>query len=302
MRVLIMGNKANPKALDASFQLIAYLQTLNLEPVLLDVQDIPESSFPYSGQPLTAINEGLQGDFALSVMLGGDGTVLHGARIAALLGAPVLGANYGHLGFLCNNVDDDGLIATVAAALAGEVSVEDRTTLRIDVVCDGDEEALESGQQLEGPRTFFAVNEVTISRGADGSIVDFGYEISGNYVARMRGDGLVISTATGSTAYALSAGGPLVAPGHRGLVVVPLAPHSLVSRAVVTEHQDIVEVKFIDDPRYSKVSLFVDGDTLVFPTPIRRVIVRAGEYPLKLAKYRKTSFYEQISRTFFNQE
>lgn len=301
MHALIVGNKANSKALDASFQLVAYFQAIGIEPVLLDVQDIPGSSFVYSDGNLASIDERLTADdYVLAITLGGDGTILHGARITTLMDVPTLGANFGHLGFLCNEVDD-GLISTVAAALAGDVSIENRSTLRIDVVCDGDEEAIEAGEGPDGPRAFFAVNEVSIARGAAGKIVDYGYEISGNYVARMRGDGLVVASATGSTAYALSVGGPLVAPGHRGMVVVPIAPHTLNSRAVVTEHQDVIEVKLIDDPRYSEVSLFVDGDLLEFSSPIRRVLVRCGENPLKLVKYRKTSFYEQISRTFFNQ-
>ena len=146
------------------------------------------------------------------------------------------------------------------------------------------------------------MNEVSIARGAAGKIVDFGYEVSGDYVARMRGDGLIVASATGSTAYALSAGGPLVAPGHRGMIVVPIAPHTLNSRAVLTEQHDVVEVKLIDDPRYSDVTLFIDGDPLEFDEPIRRVIVRCGDTPLRLVKYKKTSFYEQISHTFFSQQ
>ena len=74
-----------------------------------------------------------------------------------MMDVPVLGANFGHLGFLCNEVDD-GLIATVAAALAGDVSIEKRSTLRIDVVCDGDDEIREAGEEVAGPRSFFAVN------------------------------------------------------------------------------------------------------------------------------------------------
>ncbi len=301
MRVLIIGNQANPKALDASFQLVAYLQAIGLEPVLLDVRDLPDSSFTYGAGKLFDIDKRLEGDFALAITLGGDGTVLHSARITTMMDVPVLGANFGHLGFLCNEVDD-GLIATVAAALAGDVSIEKRCTLRIDVVCDGDDEVREAGEEVEGPRSFFAVNEVSIARGAAGKIVDFGYEVSGNYVARMRGDGLIVASATGSTAYALSAGGPLVAPGHRGMIVVPIAPHTLNSRAVLTEQHDVVEVKLIDDPRYSDVTLFIDGDPFEFDDPIRRVIVRCGDTPLRLVKYKKTSFYEQISHTFFSQQ
>ncbi len=298
MRVLIIGNRANPKALDAVFQIMTYLQTLDIEPVVLDVTDIPPSSFVYSGAAITDISPELAGDFVLAITLGGDGTILHSARITTMLDVPVFGANFGHLGFLCNEVDE-GIVPMLAAALSGDVTVDKRTTLRIDVVCEGDEETLEAGKPIEGPRTFFAVNEISIARGAKGHIVDFNVDIAGDFVAHMRGDGVVIATATGSTAYALSAGGPLIAPGYRGLVVVPVAPHTLSSRPIVTESQDVVEVTLTQDDRQEEISLFADGDSLKLERPVRRVIVRGAEVPLRLMKYRKTSFYKQLSQTFF---
>ena len=301
MRVLIIGNKANPRAFDAVFQMIAYFQSLDIEPVVLDVTDIPPSSFVYSGSPITEISEALVGDFIMAITLGGDGTILHSARITTMLDVPVFGANFGHLGFLCNEVDE-GIIPMLAAALSGDVTVDARTTLRIDVVCEGDEEVLERGEAHDGPRTFFAVNEISIARGAMGHIVDFDVEIAGDLVAHMRGDGVVVATATGSTAYALSAGGPLIAPGYRGLVVVPVAPHTLSSRPVVTESQDVVEVTLTKDDRQEEISLFADGDALKFDRPVRRVIVRCGDVPLRLMKYRKTSFYKQLSQTFFGEK
>ncbi len=298
MRVLIIGNRANPKAVDAVFQIIAYLQTLDIEAVVLDVTDIPSSSFVFSGTPVTDISDKLQGDFVMAITLGGDGTILHSARITTMLDIPTFGANFGHLGFLCNEVDE-GIIPMLAAALSGDVTVDKRTTLRIDVVCEGDDAAREMGEPIEGARTFFAVNEISIARGAMGHIVDFNVDIAGDFVAHMRGDGVVIATATGSTAYALSAGGPLIAPGYRGLVVVPVAPHTLSSRPIVTESQDIVEVTLTQDDRQEEISLFADGDSLKLDKPVRRVIVRGADVPLQLMKYRKTSFYKQLSQTFF---
>lgn len=323
MRILIVGNRRNPAAVDALYQLLAYFQSQGIEAVVLDVTDIPDSSFVYSGHALATIDERLAGSFDLAITLGGDGTILHSARITTLLDVPILGINFGHLGFLCNRCDD-GVIAAVAAALAGEASIEQRMTLRIDVVCegDGDSEAGsdaprgldvgdgEGGASISAPaagnasaRSFFAVNEIAVARGALGHIVHFNIDISGDRVAGMRGDGLVVATATGSTAYALSAGGPLVAPGFRGMLVVPIAPHTLNSRAIATEHHDVVEVLLpAERTNRGEVSFFADGDVISFDRHVERVLVRVGDTPLRLMKYGDNGFYRRLSRTFFDGE
>ena len=101
-----------------------------------------------------------------------------------------------------------------------------------------------------------------------GRIIELTLNVSGVDVARMRGDGLVVSTATGSTAYALSAGGPLVSPGFKGMIAVPLAPHTLRSRAVVTDASDVIEVGFDDTDEFREATLFVDGDIVPFDAPL----------------------------------
>ena len=142
-------------------------------------------------------------------------------------------------------------------------------------------------------RTFFALNELAVTRGANGRIIDFSLGISGAHIADMRGDGLVVATATGSTAYALSAGGPLVAPGFNGLVAVPLAPHTLHSRAIVTAANDVVEMDLSlnRDPR--EAALFADGELLSFDAPVKRVYVSRGAVPTTLLRYRHDGFYEK---------
>ncbi len=201
----------------------------------------------------------------------------------------------------------------VAAALAGDVVAEQRTNLRIDVVCEGERDRwgddgdlmsdgapAAGGRPDEAPsasgfpcgsdaRTFFALNELAVTRGAHGRIIDFGLSISGAHIADMRGDGLVVATATGSTAYALSAGGPLVSPGFAGLVAVPLAPHTLHSRAIVTASNDVVEMDLSHNADTREATLFVDGELLEFERPVRRVYVRRGDTPACCATSGKAS-------------
>ena len=286
MHILIVRNNSNSQAVDASLLLATYLATQGLDYTLVDSSDL---SCRCDHEEL---NGALASGVEMAVVLGGDGTILRTARQIGTSGVPILGINFGRLGFLANT-GDEGVIAVVASALAGDVVAEQRTNLRIDVVCEGepdpwgdDDEA--AAYDVDDPaRTFFALNELAVTRGANGRIID------------MRGDGLVVATATGSTAYALSAGGPLVAPGFNGLVAVPLAPHTLHSRAIVTAANDVVEMDLSlnRDPR--EAALFADGELLSFDAPVKRVYVSRGAVPTTLLRYRHDGFYEHAAKVFF---
>ena len=158
-----------------------------------------------------------------------------------------------------------------------------------------------NGRGLSGARQFFALNEAAITRGAMGRIIELTLNVSGVDVARMRGDGLVVSTATGSTAYALSAGGPLVSPGFKGMIAVPLAPHTLRSRAVVTDASDVIEVGFDDTDEFREATLFVDGDIVPFDAPLRKIYVQCAPFDVTLLRADGASFYDRISKDFFGE-
>ncbi|MEG2615653.1 MAG: NAD(+)/NADH kinase [Raoultibacter sp.] len=310
MHILIVRNNSNSKAIDASLMLAAYVSSQGIEYTLLDSFDIALTT-PCAG----SVNP-LVGDFDLVVVLGGDGTILRTARHVGTSGVPILGVNFGNLGFLSNS-SEDGVVAVVASALAGDVIREERANLRIDIVCEGEDEdddtaadkvqttgsAVTSAERhkesLHGARTFFALNELAITRGASGRIIDIDLSIAGSSVAKMRGDGFVVATATGSTAYALSAGGPLIAPGFGGLVAVPLAPHTLHSRAIVTGPSDVVEVGLEPEGTGREAVLFADGEALTFDSCVKRVMVRKGEAPTILLRYKHEGFYAHASRVFF---
>lgn len=300
MLVLVIRNNSNPKARDASLLLSAYLGTQGIENALVDSCDLTGPA--EVGEVRRLVERGVD----LAVVLGGDGTILRTARQIGTLGVPILGINFGRLGFLAN-ASDDGVVAIVAAALADECVREKRANLRIDVVCEGErdpwgDDGGADSADPEGPRSFFALNELAVTRGANGRLIDFTLGVSGTRIAEMRGDGVVVATATGSTGYALSAGGPLVAPGFGGLVVAPLAPHTLHSRALVTGESDVVEVGLVDPPETSyprEATLFVDGEPIAFPAPVRHVYVRRGEAPTILLRYQRESFYEHVAKTFF---
>ena len=304
MLILVIRNNSNSHAVDASLLLATYLATQGIDYALVDSTDL--SGPAEAGEVRQMVERGVD----MAVVLGGDGTILRTARQIGTAGVPILGINFGRLGFLAN-ASDEGVVAIVAAALAGDVVRERRANLRIDVVCEGepdpwgDEGAVMPGDEAADaprPHSFFALNELAITRGANGRLIDFSFGVSGAKVADMRGDGLVVSTATGSTGYSLSAGGPLVAPGFGGLVVTPLAPHTLHSRAIVTAENDIVDVSLLDPAESSyprEAMLFVDGEPITFEAPARRVYVRRGEQPTILLRYQREGFYEHVAKTFF---
>lgn len=300
MHILVARNNFNSGAVDASLLLVAYLSTQGISYTLIDM-----ASDELGMNPTTSTDEVTQ-PCDLVIALGGDGTILRTARLAQVLGCPILGINFGHLGFLANP-NDCGVIEIVAAALADDVKREARANLCVSVLCEGDDEE-EATSLVSAPpfevvdgeqRTFFALNEVAINRGNTGRIIDFGLSIAGEHLVDLRGDGVIVSTATGSTAYALSAGGPLVSPTYPGLVVVPLAPHSLQSRAIVTDSNDIVEIDLIADGRPREAELFVDGEKLEFKDRVTKVFIRKGPDPTILLRYQHENFYKHLSDTFF---
>lgn len=288
MHILIARNSSNAQANEAALILGAYLAS----------QDITYTSVD-SLDPITVTAD----EYDMVVSLGGDGTILRTAHLVGYEQIPILGINYGHLGFLTNTTKD-GVVAAVAAALSGETINEERTNLRVDVLLEGqDEEAFDTNcndpYDPSSPNSFFALNEAAITRGSAGKVIDFGIDVSGSSVADMRGDGLVIATATGSTAYALSAGGPLVAPGFNGLIMVPLAPHTLIARAILTDPNDVVEIIMGDNSATREAELFIDGNRIQFEAPIARVRIRRGEVPTTLLRFNRAPFYKHISETFF---
>lgn len=332
MRVLTVVNNANPSAYDASMLLAAYFSTQGIENDVVLSVDLPTPEHLAVGAVNNdrALEDAGIRPFDLAVALGGDGTILRTARVAMLFDAPVLGINFGNLGFLANP-SEEGVIPLVAAALAGDVTEDRRACLLVEVECEGDgvpggargafgdewDDVSGGGAgargvagdsagcgvagngEGDGGRVFTALNEVTISRGSFPRNLEAHLSISGEDLCTLRGDGLIVATATGSTAYALSAGGPLISPGVEGMVVVPLASHTLQSRAIVTERHDVVEAAFDFAEGYTFTEVQLDGTALSFPTPIERVVVRCAEKPVRLLFYKKESFYSRIARTFF---
>jgi NAD+ kinase len=166
----------------------------------------------------------------LAIVIGGDGSLLYAARLVAGVGMPMLGINRGRLGFLTDVMPQD-MFQCVDAALEGRCQPDHRPLLEARINSPGKE-----------PRAQLALNDVVLAKWETGRILDFETRVDGRYVNRHGADGLVVASATGSTAYALSCGGPIVDPSLDVLVVVPICPHTLADRPVVVSRRSSITV------------------------------------------------------------
>lgn len=169
-----------------------------------------------------------------AIVLGGDGTMLGIARQLAPWDVPLIGINQGRLGFM-TDIPIDRMIPVLSAILEGRSTAEKRTLLQAHVLRGGAEIA-----------RGLAVNDVVVSRGAGAGMVELKVEVDGKFMYAQRSDGLIISTPTGSTAYALSAGGPLLHPSLQGIVLVPIAPHALSNRPIVVPDVSEIVVEILN--------------------------------------------------------
>ncbi len=231
-------------------------------------------------------------DFDLVISLGGDGTLLRAAHLVGTSEIPILGLSYGHVGFLtAANPEEGDILRVVSDALADEMHVSRRATLCCEVhsVLSNGEERVIVAQ---------ALNDLALTRGPLSDMVEFDICVSGHHIDRLRGDGVVVSTATGSTGYALSAGGPIVSPDFSGMVCVPIAPHTIQARAFLTSPADVVEIAMSHD-RPSVPAIAVDGQFLNPEGDVEHVAVRRGDADVLLLDYGPESFYNSVSRVFY---
>lgn len=252
-----------------------------------------------------ALTPALLDSVELVISLGGDGTLLRAARIVGPREIPILGLSYGHLGFLtAANPADVNILDVVGDALAGEMHVSRRATLEAEIVPDparatGADGALSAAAGGEpAPVVVSALNDLALTRGALGEMIEVEITVSGHRIDKLRGDGIVVSTATGSTGYALSAGGPIVSPDYAGMVCVPIAPHTIQARAFLTSPSDVVELA-LDYDRPAHASVQVDGQVIDTHGDIARVLVRRGRADVLLLDYGPESFYSSVSRVFY---
>ena len=199
----------------------------------------------------------------LAIVIGGDGTMLNAARRLARYRVPLVGVNQGRLGFMTDIARSD-MLTCMDHLLDGRFSTENRMLLDADVFRDGKEIAAN-----------LALNDVVVDKGAIGRMIEFELSIDGEFIYNQRSDGLIVATPTGSTAYSLSAGGPILHPTLTGIALVPLCPHALTNRPIMVNDQVNIEIRIIQ----------ADGSRVHFDGQVTHDLQPGDSVRLKRSEY-----------------
>ncbi|MBT8102093.1 MAG: NAD(+) kinase [Gammaproteobacteria bacterium] len=214
----------------------------------------------------------------LAIAIGGDGTMLYASRLMRESGTPILGINRGRLGFLAD-ITTEEMIASVDLVLQGDYTLDSRMLLEARLRKESGEEIIEC-----------ALNDVVLQRRETGRMVDFATRVAGHFANTHSGDGLIIATPTGSTAYALSCGGPILEPQLNALAIVPVCPHTLTDRPIVIPADQSIEVVLLDRDD-TKAEVTVDGHSMCEIRPNDSLTVSASTQRITLVHPPGYDFY-----------
>jgi NAD+ kinase len=278
--------------------LVGKYHARGIRPVLEDVAHLlARAGLDVSLELETAQNTGMTDYPALSVqdigkqcdvavVLGGDGTMLATARELAPFDIPLIGINQGRLGFI-TDIQHKEMATALPLMLSGQYEEEKRAMLAGAVLRpnrDGGVDTIYEG---------FAINEVVVSRGATASMVELRAEVDGQFVANYRADGLIVASPTGSTAYSLSAGGPIIHPGLGGWVVVPIASHTLSNRPIVVPDSGTITIEIV---AAKDASMNFDMQSLASLLPGDRVTVRRSTHRVRFLHPKGWNYYATLRR------
>lgn len=231
---------------------------------------------PEIGKPIDQFGESVD----LVCVLGGDGTLLDIARRLAGRSLPILGINLGTLGFL-SEAEPEDLTHAVEKLLKGDYLIEERSMLEARL--------MRRGEQLG---TFTAMNDIGIAKGSFCRIIQCVVSVDDQYVATFSGDGVIVSSPTGSTAYSLSAGGPIVAPNVKMLLLTPVAPHSLTARPMIFSSTEVIRIQV--DAIHKEMGLSIDGQFGCHLEGGDEILVSTSPNVTPLIKWQKDHFFAAI--------
>jgi NAD+ kinase len=273
--MLVLAHTGRENALSSARQAINQLTAAG---VAVRVTEEEAPALACSGAAVLPAGPAAAEGAELVLVLGGDGSLLRAAELARPAGTPLIGVNLGHVGFLAE-AEPDGLTETVDRLVAGDYRVEERMTLEAVVSHDGTEFA-----------RGWALNEVSVEKAARERVIEVIVEVDGRPLSRWGCDGVVCATPTGSTAYAFSAGGPVVWPEVEALLMVPLAAHALFARPIVVSPRSVIAVELVDGRGESgghesdPAVIWCDGRRKLRLPPGARIEVRRGTLPVLLAR------------------
>lgn len=294
MTIAVFGNAMKPQTLVEVRHILEFMTEKGVHVLLsrelrqeLDLREYPgfPENWDSDEQPENVYGEPI--DFALSV--GGDGTFLTSAAVIGDKNIPVLGVNVGHLGFLAD-VQSQNLDEILHKLVAGEYTIERRSLLNVKVL---DKEGILRNDLVMAPN---ALNEVAILKQGLTNMLSIETKVNGELLHTYHSDGLVLSTPTGSTAYNLSIGGPLVVPQNKAIILTPIAPHSLTVKPMVVPDDWTFDIRV--NSRYDTYMVSVDGRSQSLSTDMSLHIERAA-YTIKVVQIGDNSFLKSL-RTKLN--
>ncbi|HEX6469599.1 MAG TPA: NAD kinase [Streptosporangiaceae bacterium] len=279
--VLVVTHTGRPGAVRSANLVIERLTEAGIAVRVLG-EEATELDCP--GADMMPVSQEACKDAEMVIVLGGDGTLLRAAELARPVGTPLLGVNMGHVGFLAEAERED-LAATVDKVVTRRYDVEERMTIDIAVRRNG-----------AVTDTTWALNEASVEKASRERMIELVVEIEGRPLSHWGCDGVVCATPTGSTAYAFSAGGPVVWPEVEALLVVPISAHALFARPLVVSPRSVVALELMADA--PRAVLWCDGRRTVSLPPGARVEVRRGASSVRLARLHQTPFTNRLVTKF----
>lgn len=279
MRIAIVGHLEKEELPGAVSAFLRFLNQAEVEYLVdTDVANLlQKNGLPLPAESIASRDE-ILGRSDILATFGGDGTILGAARAAGPLGIPILGINLGKLGFLAEVAPSD-MKGAIEDLKAGRYEVEQRSVL-----------LGESDQLSNGPIT--AVNDIVVAKGRSSRIISLEAYVNDIPAVTYRGDGVIVSTPTGSTAYALSNGGPIVVPESRVFGLTPISPHSLSGRPVIVPDDSVVTI--VGNDENESVLVSADGQEEAVVTSFFKLRIRKADYTLNLVKRMQHSYFEVL--------
>jgi NAD+ kinase len=286
-RILVVAHSKRPDTVAAALRVIEALREAGAVPVIpaTDGDELIAADPRFAG--IGMLGEDVAADdLELAIVLGGDGTILRAAELVRDSGAPVLGINMGHVGFLAE-IDREDMDAAVHRVIDRDYEVEERLALSVRV------------KDVAGHVVYetWALNEATVEKASRERMIEVVIEIDGRPLSSFGCDGMVVSTPTGSTAYNFSAGGPVIWPTVEAITVVPLSAHALFAKPLVVGPEASVAIEMLERTDGSGI-LWCDGRRSHELPPGARVVVRRSSRPVRLARLHPTAFTERLVRKF----
>lgn len=277
MKISIFPNFNNDGVLQTCEEICKELDKLGVEYSVAKCNESDETGT----LPLFFDTDELIENCDIVIVVGGDGTTLNVAKAASLHNKLTLGINAGRLGFMSGLERDE--LSLLNRLVSGEYEVEKRMMIDARLMSEN------------GTQDFICLNDAVITRGDLARLIDVTVKSDSRVITKNRADGMIIATPTGSTAYSMAAGGPVVSPDNSCFVVTPICPHSLVNRSIVFSSDKELEIT-VENDKNNTSYLSIDGEKSVTVTKNSKIIISKSEYVAKLIKIKPDSFYEILNK------